>query len=414
MKLSIALLSAAAGLASAKKVSRKNVTPKASITSDSTMGKRMLSKARRVEENNNNNQNNDNGEIDFTWVANMSLKFQGCHSVQEWNDEADGDEDLRISTKRIVRFRLCPSSDCSMESAYGCKEGYGDYVMPMEDYLEAYFEAVEQDQEYNCEYEREYGDCAYCENANDDEICEYECYMKLGMEYCTDGNPYNDNEEEEEEMELREMAVCQDADFGNRRRKLEDNNNGNNQNNNGEEVEYFMGPYCASEGGAIYMGVFTDETCSQFADEYGGKTTYSTMTYGKELPYAESTMVGSECMSCKEPQDADQNNDNDQQDADEVKESCEQLYEMSGKCEAGLDGYVSSYGFYPNNQGCNYMEGIKIYRKNGKVVNGPGSSNVTASVFIGLFACSFVLLGGYAYYLKTKLDRAKVNLVSEE
>ena len=31
-------------------------------------------------------------------------------------------------------------------------------------------------------------------------------------------------------------------------------------------------------------------------------------------------------------------------------------------------------------------------------------------VFIGLFACSFVLLGGYVYYLKTKLDRAKINL----
>ena len=59
------------------------------------------------------------------------------------------------------------------------------------------------------------------------------------------------------------------------------------------------------------------------------------------------------------------------------------------------------------------MEGIKIVRKNGVVVSGPGSKNTTASIFIGLFACSFLLLGGYAYYLKTKLDRAKVNLVSE-
>jgi hypothetical protein len=37
-------------------------------------------------------------------------------------------------------------------------------------------------------------------------------------------------------------------------------------------------------------------------------------------------------------------------------------------------------------------------------------AGTTASVFIGLFATSFVLLGGYAYYLKTKLDRAKVNI----
>ena len=55
-----------------------------------------------------------------------------------------GGEDVRISTQRLVRFRLCPSDTCSMESAYGCKEGYGDYVISMEAYLEAYFEAVEQ------------------------------------------------------------------------------------------------------------------------------------------------------------------------------------------------------------------------------------------------------------------------------
>ena len=56
------------------------------------------------------------------------------------------------------------------------------------------------------------------------------------------------------------------------------------------------------------------------------------------------------------------------------------------------------------------MQGIKIVRKNGAVVRGAGSQNTTASIFIGLFSCSFILLGGYMYYLKTKLDRAKINL----
>merc|ERR1719253_150253 len=242
------------------------------------------------------------------------MESAGGYHTQQWNGEADGDEDVRISTQRLVRFRLCPTSECSMESAGGCSSGYGDYLIGMEEYLEAYFESVEQDQEYNCEYEKEYGDC-----------------------------------------------LCED-------------------------------------------------TCSQFADEYGGRATYEQLTYGKTLPYSESTMIGSECMSCKESADADQNNDNDEQDADEVKESCEQLYEASGKCEAGLSSYIQN----PNNNGCNFMEGIKIVRKNGVVVRGPGSKNTTASVFIGLFAASFVLLGGYAYHLKTKLDRAKVNLVSEE
>ncbi|EJK44736.1 hypothetical protein THAOC_36703 [Thalassiosira oceanica] len=265
----------------------------------------------------------------------------------------------------------------------------------MDEYLEAYFEAVEQDQEYNCEYEKEYGDCN-CENADDEEICEYDCYMGKGMEYCVDRNPYaEDGEEEEEQMELREYAQCQNLEIqdNNGRRKLDQ-----------EEVEYFMGAYCSENGGGIFLGVFTDDTCSQFADEYGGRETYAALTYGKTLPYGESTMIGTECMSCREPQDADQNNENDQADEDAVKESCEQLYEMSGKCEYGLS--IDN----PNIAGCNFMEGIKIVRKNGTIISGAAGQNITASVFIGLFAASFVLLGGYAYYLKTKLDRAKINL----
>ena len=71
----------------------------------------------------------------------MSLKFQGCYHTQQWNDEADDEDDVRISTQRLVRFRLCPSDSCTMESASGCSEGYGDYIIGMEEYLEAYFEA---------------------------------------------------------------------------------------------------------------------------------------------------------------------------------------------------------------------------------------------------------------------------------
>mmetsp|Transcript_29493 Transcript_29493/g.53501 ORF Transcript_29493/g.53501 Transcript_29493/m.53501 type:complete len:417 (+) Transcript_29493:116-1366(+) len=414
MKLSLAILTATIGVASAtsKRIktkigsgssahrNNKDVTPQSSIVASSEMGAKVMSKARRLDDNDD--------EIDYTWVANMSLKFQGCYHTQQWNADAEDDEDVRISTQRLVRFRLCPSDTCSMENAAGCASGYGDYVIGMDSYLEAYFEAVEQDQEYNCEYEKDYGDCA-CDNENgddgfDEEICEYDCYMAKGMEYCVDNNPYNDDEEEEEEeWELKEMAECKNYEF---------ENNDNNRKLAGrkleeeDEAEYFVGAYCSENGGNIYLGLFTEETCSQFADEYGGRETFAALSYGKSLPYSDSTMIGTECMSCKEPADADDNNDNDNADADEVKEGCENLYQAAGKCEAGLSGTVA----YPNNYACNFMQGIKIVRKNGSIVRGAGTQNTTASVFIGLFACSFVLFGGYVYYLKTKLDRAKINL----
>ena len=385
MKLTLIALAAALGFSNAK-----TVTPSAGISATSNVGQKVMSRARKLEED-------ANEEIDYTWVANMSLKFQGCYHTQSWNDEADGEEDIKISTQRLVRFRLCPSDTCTTASAYGCSEGYGDYIIGMAEYLEAYFEAVQQDQEYNCEYEAQYGDVANtCGNADDEEICEYDVYMSKGMEYCVDRNPYNDDEaEEEEEWELNEMAQCQEYNFENQNgRKLE------------EEAQYFVGAYCSENGGNIYLGLFTEDSCSQFADEYGGRETFTQLSYGKYLPYSESTMIGTECMSCKEPADADQNNQNDQQDADEVKESCEQLYEMAGKCEAGLSGTIA----YPNNYACNFMQGIKIVRKNGSIIRGAGGQNLTASIFIGLFAASFVLVGGYVYYLKTKLDRCKVNL----
>ena len=398
MKLSIAIFATALGLSTAMEV-----TPKADISASSRIGQNVLSKARRLED--------ANEEISYTWVANMSLKFQGCYHTQTWNGEANGDEDVKISTQRLVRFRLCPSSSCTMENPSGCKEGYGDYIIGMEEYLQAYFEAVEEDQKYSCEYEKNYGDCI-CngENQGDNfnaEYCEYDCYMGKGMEYCVDKNPYEENNgnnnKQNQEMELREMAEC---------RQLEVNNNNNNRRQlEDAQAAYYLGAYCSENGGSIHLGLFTEDICSQFADANAGATTYASLT-GKSLPYSGTTLIGSECMSCKEPQEVNQNgenqnNANDQEDADQVKEVCEQLYANSGKCEANLS---NSNVKYPNNNACNFMQGIKIVRKNGTIIRGAGSLNTTASIFIGLFACSFVLIGGCVYYLKTKLDRARVNL----
>ena len=388
MKLSLAILSALFGSTAAT----------ASIRATSTVGQKVLSKARRLEE--------ANDEVDYTWVANMSLKFQGCYHTQQWNDEADGEDDVRVSTVKLVRFRLCPSDSCAMNSPAGCEKGYGDYVIDMETYLQSYMEAVEQDQEYNCQYEEEYGDCG-CDGEDqgddfDEDICKYECYMGKGMEYCIDKNPYEEEGEEKEEFNLREYAECKEYEFpenddgNNNRRKLE------------EEANYYVGAYCSENGGHIYLGLFTDDTCSEFADSSGGAQTFATLSYGESLPYSSTTLIGSECMSCKETQQANEQNQqeggDDANDADEVKESCENLYMTSGKCEKYLS--IDEQ----NNYGCQFMEGITIFRKNGKVVKSASTKNVTASVFIALSALTFVGLGGYAYYLKTKLDRAKVNL----
>lgn len=389
MKFLVALLSVVAAAASNPMPIYGNKMHKLNdIKANSKMGNSLLSKARKLEQ--------DDEEVDFTWVADYSIKFQGCHHVSQWNEEADDEEDVRIQTKRLIRFRLCPSNSCDASDAGGCSSGYGDYIIDMNVYLEAYFEAVENYNQYRCEYlEAMVCDCDDDDGKGDDfdeEICLYDCYVANGVEdICSENNPYNDDEQEEEEaFELREFMECAnwEPDNGDRRKLEED------------EVEYFMGPYCAEQGGAIFLGLFTDEACTVFADEYGGTQTYYNMA-GEDMPYGAESVVGMECVSCKEPEEVDENNDgNDNEDEDQVIEMCEEIYQQAGKCESNL-GIEDA-----NSNACTYMEGIKIVRKNGVIETKSGSANKTASVFIGLFVVAFVLLAAYVYYLRTKLDRA--------
>jgi hypothetical protein len=409
MKLFFNLL-ALAGVASASlpiygAPSKKNPIQKIeSIKADSPLGHKLLSKARRVEANNN-------GEIDFTWVANFAIKFQGCHHVTQWNDEADGEEDVRIATKRLIRFRLCPEDMCTAESAGGCSSDYGDYIIDMNTFLDVYYTAVEEYNQWRCEYTAQTTCGCQNENQADDfneEICQYDCYVANGIQdICADRNPYADDQaQQEERFDLAEYVDCQQMRFENNNnggRRLEQAQNNQQQQ---EEVAYYVGPYCAEQGGAIYLGLFTDDTCTTHADENGGAYTYKMMS-GQSLPYASESVITKDCISCHEPEDFN-NDGNDAQDADQVIEFCEQIYSSAGKCEEGLltTGYISE----ANNNACNYIAGIKVVRKDGIITQVGSKANKTASIFIGIFVVAFVLLAAYVYYLKTKLDRASINL----
>jgi hypothetical protein len=365
-----------------------------SIKADSELGMKLLSKARRLEEN---------GEVDFTWVSNFSIKFQGCHHVSQWNDEADGNEDVRIETKRLIRFRLCPTDTCAADSNVGCSSDYGDFIIDMNTFLGTYYEAVDNYNTYKCEYTaQQLCDCEDGDDKGDDfdpELCEYDCYVEHNMaDICADRNPYEDDQQQQaEEFNLADYVECQRAEIRN-------DNNGRRLNE--QNVEYFTGPYCAEQGGAIFLGLFTDDKCTNFADEDGGASVYSSLS-GSSLPYAAESILSLDCISCKEPQDFNQDG-NDAEDEDQVIEMCEQIYNMAGKCEEGLlaSGIVSQ----ANNNACNYIAGIKVVRKDGIITQVGSKANKTASIFIGIFVVAFVLLAAYVYYLKTKLDRASINL----
>mmetsp|Transcript_8436 Transcript_8436/g.20292 ORF Transcript_8436/g.20292 Transcript_8436/m.20292 type:complete len:434 (+) Transcript_8436:101-1402(+) len=396
-----------------------------SIKADSKLGTKLLSQARRLED----------GGVDMSWVVDYSIKFQGCHHVSQWNGDAEQDDQVRIQTKRLIRFRLCPTEYCSTSTSSGCSSGYGDYIIDMNEFLDVYFEAVEEQNEYTCQ--NAYNNCDCQNNGADDyneDMCYYDCYNAQGVaDICMENNPYAEDGQDQQRFQIQDYADCKETNFNNRRLEdagndqednadqqdaEEDNQEDNqdeqqqqqqeNQNQYYEEnaPEYYIGPYCAEQGGSIYLGLFYDDTCTTFADNKGGSYTYKTLT-GQELPYSSKTIITNDCLSCQQVDNGDNNNNNNNNGYG-VSEVCGQIYEEAGKCEKQL--YSAGVVAYPNENACNYIKGIKVVRKDGIITQVGSKADKTASIFIGIFVVAFVLLAAYVYYLKTKLDRVSINL----
>ena len=283
-----------------------------------------------------------------------SVKFQGCHHVQQWNPDAQDEDDVRIMTKRLVRFRLCPSKDCISADTSGCTSGYGDYVVDMSTYLSAFMYNMMEGQGQR------------------------ERHLQDGWD-------------------LAEYVECNA--MGGRRELAESETEGErNLQDNGYYGQYqdelYVGPYCADSGGEIRLGVFTDDTCSAFAN-YGEDVFYQKM--GFKLPYSSQSIAPMSCQSC-----AGQYGDGGY----EANEFCSSIYEISGKCETKM-----STG-YPNESSCNYISGIKTIREDGVIRTAVMRKSKAASICIGVFLTLGILLGGYVYYLRTKLGRAKINLAA--
>jgi hypothetical protein len=326
--------------------------------------------------------------------------------------EQEGEDDVRIMTKRLVKFRLCPSAYC--DNNKGCSNGYGDYVIDMETFMYAWMESKATYQSFKCDYLKT--NVCICEDDNENyaqDMCLYDCYQSHGMGgLCMDYNPYGDGGVSNNAFSISDYMTCTQiaANANQYVNEQQEQQGGQRRLADQEQAQdwdgsYYVGPYCASQGGAIFLGMFTDDSCTTFADSAGGRETYF-YTMGSNLPYSTTNVVDMDCLSCKEPTDNNVDG-NDADDTDDVTEACENIYTIAGKCEANLP-YGTVYA--PNNNACNYIEGIKIVRKDGTVISAQAKANKTASVFIGVFTVSFVLLSAYVYFLKTKLDRASINL----
>lgn len=436
MKLSLAFLTAAAPVLVSGKRLKKTARAKnlaetdlsnVNIDAATKTGNNLLSKARRLD-----------GGDEFTWIAGYSLKFHSCtesedyyggqgngnnnYNGQYYNNQAygnaqngngrkleqnynyynGGNQEKGMYQQKLVHFRLCPSDSC-----WRCKNG-AEYVVTLNDFVDAALESQMSALEYRCEQVRE--NC-YCQNANSEEQCLYSCFKNAGLAECAD-NMYEGEFDVQEAVECTQLEVDDEDAVKN---YVYSNTNeafwkdvywmqqgGNNGGEVGEiEGDLYVGPYCSKNGKKIHLGVFMEETCSYPAPD----GIYEALHYGEHLPYAKKSIVDNKCISCVAPKEANYDNYWEaQQQEDAVAEFCYDLYALAGKCEEGLEGYYP----YRDVTGCTFIHTLKS--AHGLSL---GGTNVPARVFAGIFAATTALLAAVSVYLFRKDKRRTINLADE-
>ena len=110
---------------------------------------------------------------------------------------------------------------------------------------------------------------------------------------------------DDDQMDVGNWAQCAEYE--------QDNDNGNNGN------AYYVGPSCSDDGLDIRLALFDDEYCSTPTST---TTTFSDISNGWTLPFADGGLVSTECQECTD-------NDNGG-----LKDLCLNLYqEATYKCE---------------------------------------------------------------------------------
>eukprot|EP00934_Nitzschia_sp_Nitz4_P009026 Nitzschia sp. Nitz4//scaffold104_size75438//5126//6241//NITZ4_005648-RA/size75438-snap-gene-0.118-mRNA-1//-1//CDS//3329532362//9016//frame0 len=215
MKLSSAILcmSMIAGASASKSISGKNAA-------------KVLRSARRVEEG-------DDAADEFEFLQNYSLKLVGCKTEQNIYNAENGEYEYSAAI-----FRLCPtSSGCDSDSTMGCSSDYGDYVVGLNTFVDAYLE----DQKDNMNY--------------DDNAVEADRFAKCAEYEMDEGDDANANEY---------------AGYA-----------------------FYIGPTCTEDETDVRLAVFEDEYCVTESD-----VSFGDISQGWTLPYSAGGLVSDWCLDC--------------------------------------------------------------------------------------------------------------------
>lgn len=302
------------------------------------------------------------GLVDFD-MSLFSIKLHSCRSltnfelddIAEMEEEAAqqreegnngfNEEDVEgvvypFTATPFVNFRLCPTDTCQDDSWEGCRNVYGNYLVPLEDYLQATQEHLEEEKESYCDYCNQ---CAYFYKYFNAQ-CEYYDECQTYADVCVESDDDNDDALEVNYEDYMECTAVDRAYYNQYYNVAYQNGNENYENRRTEEAEdkVYLKIFCSD---TIKIGIFSDEDCTNYI---GQQTTIKKATslemYEDDL---ETNFMQRSCHSCSKSRtkyyfkDQDQYNeqqekDDDEEEEDELYEICEQLYEDSAKCNAQL------------------------------------------------------------------------------
>jgi hypothetical protein len=105
------------------------------------------------------------------YFANGEADGEGEGQNAYYNDaQRDGYQGVYV--QQLAHFRLCPTGSCTF-----CQNG-ADYVVDLNDFVDAYLEAKMTAIQYKCEKVRE--NC-YCDQAYSKDACLYGCMQNAGL-----------------------------------------------------------------------------------------------------------------------------------------------------------------------------------------------------------------------------------------
>jgi hypothetical protein len=136
------------------------------FTAVSVVSASSLKSARRLDQNANDN------EYDF--LGGYNLKLISCKAGEAYTNPASGETEASS-----VIFRLCPSSgECSDAAGKSCKDGYGDYIVGLNTFVQEYLEQKRDEMQNDDAFKVEQlGECRQFEADKDGEYADGVFYV---------------------------------------------------------------------------------------------------------------------------------------------------------------------------------------------------------------------------------------------